>query len=77
MFDNATSYSIYAKDELQVVYMNEGLESQQLFICSGWYMADNGEIVSPEISIVVVNPSTGQSSVVQKKIQVVLVEQEL
>ena len=32
MFDNATSHSIYAKDELQVAQMNKGPGSQQPFL---------------------------------------------
>lgn len=32
MFDNATSHSIYAKDALQVVYMNKGPGNQQPFL---------------------------------------------
>ena len=32
MFDNTTSYFIYAKDELQVTQMNKGLDGQQFFL---------------------------------------------
>lgn len=31
-FDNATSYAIYAKNVLEVTYINKGLGDQQLFL---------------------------------------------
>ena len=71
------SHSIYVKDVLQVAYMNKRLGGQQLFLWPGWYMAHNGEVVSQKISTVIVNPSTGQSYVVQKEIQAVLVKRGL
>ena len=35
MFDNATSHAIYAKNELQVTYMNKGPGGQQPFLQAG------------------------------------------
>ena len=40
-------------------------------------MAYDRKVVSQEMSTVVVNPSIGQSSVMQKEIQAVLVKQRL
>ena len=77
MFDNATSHSIYTKDALQVAHINKGPGGQQPFFRPGLYMAHDGEVVRQEISTVVVNPSTGQSRIVQKEIQTVLVKRRL
>ena len=68
MFDNATSHAIYAKDALQVAQMNKGPGRQQLFLRQGWYAAPDGEIITQEMCLLSENPTTGQSSRVQKEI---------
>ena len=77
MFDNATSHAIYAKDELQVAHMNKGPGGQQPFLRQGWYAAPDGEIITQEMCLISENPTTGQSSRVQKGIQAILVERGL
>ena len=67
-FNNVTSYFIYAKDVLQIIYRNKKLKGQQLLFYCGWYMPYDKEVVSQEISTVVANPSTGQSNLIQKRI---------
>ena len=57
--------------------MNKRPGGQQPYLWPGWYMAHDGDVVSQEMSTVVVNLSTAQSSVMQKKSQAVLVKQEL
>ena len=62
LFDNTTSYSVYAKDILQVKDMNKGAGSQQLRLCNGWFyrhdiqvdqpiefQKDNGQLTQKEI----------------------------
>ncbi len=77
LFDNATSHSIYAQDELQVANRNKGPGGQQLFLRPGWFMGSNQEIVVQKISTVITDPLNGQSTTIQKDIQAVLIEQGL
>lgn len=56
MFDNAISNAIYAKNKLQVMYMNKVLESQQLFLQGWWYKATNEEIVTQKMYLLTKNP---------------------
>ncbi len=77
LFDNSTSYSIYAPDALQVANMNKGPGVQQLFLRPGWFMGSNQETVVQEISTVITDPLIGQSTTIQNGIQAVLVEQML
>ena len=57
--------------------MNKEPGGQQLFLRPGWLMGSNQEIVVQEMSIVITDPLTGQSTTIQKSIQAVLVEQKL
>ena len=75
LFDNATSDSIYAQDEVQVANRNKGPEGQQLFLRPGWLMGSNQEIVVQKISTVITDPLNSQSTTIQKGIQAVLIEQ--
>lgn len=77
LFDNATSHSIYAQDALQVANMNKGLGGQKPFLRPGWFMGPNHEVVVQEMSTVIVDSLTGQSTILQKGIQAVLVERGL
>ena len=45
MFNNATSYSIYAKNVLQVAYMNKVSDGQQLFLWLGLYIDQKRELI--------------------------------
>lgn len=45
IFDNTISHAIYAKDTLQVENINKGSDGQQPFLCLGWYIGANGEII--------------------------------
>lgn len=71
MFDNATSHLIYTKDTLQVAQINKGPEP---FLQPGWYTAYDGNIISKEMSTLVVNSSIGQLNIVQRGIQTILVK---
>ena len=77
MFDNATSHSIYAKDALQVAHMNKGPGGQQPFLRPGWYTNPNGKLITQEMSTTSINPVTGNSTTVQKRIQAILMERGL
>ncbi len=77
LFDNATSHSIYAPDALQVANMNKRPGGQQPFLRPGWFMGSNQEMVVQEMSTVITDPLTGQSTTIQKDIQAVLVERGL
>ena len=77
LFDNVTSHSIYAPDALQVTHMNKGPGGQQLFLRPGWFIGSNQEMVVQEMSTVITDPFTGQSTTIQKGIQAVLVERGL
>lgn len=68
MFDNAIGHSIYAKDALQVARINKRSEGQQPFLWLDWYMAHDRKVISQEMSTMVVNLSTSQSSIMQKGI---------
>ena len=41
LFDNYTSYSVYAKDALQVKDINKGIGGQQPRLRSGWFNYGN------------------------------------
>ncbi len=77
LFDNATSNSIYALDALQVANMNKGPGGQQPFLRPRWFIGSNQEMIVQEMSTVITNPLTGQSTTIQKGIQAVSVERGL
>ena len=62
MFNNATSYAVYAKDALQVTHMNKGPGGQQPFLRAGWYKEVRREIITQEMCTLSENPTTGQSN---------------
>ncbi len=66
LFDNATGYSIYALDALQVANIKKEPGGQQPFLRPRWFMGSNQEVVVQEILIVITDPLTGQSSIIQK-----------
>ena len=72
MFDNATSHAIYAKDALQVAYINKRSDGQQPFLHTSWYRKVEGEIIIEEMCLSSKNPGTSQSTKIQKKIQTIL-----
>ena len=57
--------------------MNKGSSGQQAFLRSGWYEGQNGEIITQVMCLLQTNSATGQSALVQKGIQAVLVERGL
>ena len=67
IFDNATSYAIYAKDPLQVTHMNKSLGDQQFFLQADWYKNINGEIITQQMYMLVLNPTNSQSQKIQNK----------
>lgn len=77
IFDNTISPSINTKGILQVAHMNKRPGKQQLFLCAGWYIIQIREVVSQKMSTMTINHMTGQSTVVQKEIQTILVERKL
>lgn len=68
IFDNVTSHAIYAKDVLQVVFMNKEPNSQQLFICTDGYKRIGGEIIMQEMCLLSKNPELCQLTKIQKVI---------
>ena len=68
MFDNITSYSIYAKDALHITQINKKPSGQQSFFWPGWYTDQKKELIREDMSIVTINFIMGKSSKIQKKI---------
>lgn len=81
LFDNATSHSVFALDALQVDEMNKGTGGQQRFLRNGWYTDTEGNIIQQEMFFwksSLDSSSEQQSRIrVQKRIQIVLKEQNL
>lgn len=68
LFDNATSHSIYALDALQVVHMNKRSGGQQLFLRPEWFIGPNQEVITQQMSTVITDPLTNQSTLREKGI---------
>ena len=68
MFDNATSHSIYAKDALQVAYINKRPDGQQSFLRPDWYPDQKGELIRQDMSTVTMDSVTSKSSTIKKGI---------
>lgn len=64
LFDNAISYSIYAKNVLQITQINKKSRDQHPFLCLNWYIIQSRKLVSQKKSTIVINPITSQSIVV-------------
>lgn len=52
--------------------MNKGPGGQQPFLWPGWFVGPNQDVVDQEMSTMVTNPTTGQSSYIKKCIQAIL-----
>ena len=57
--------------------MNKGPGGQQPFLRPGWYTTPDEELITQDMSTTSINPVTGKSTIVQKGIQVILVERGL
>ena len=49
IFDSATSYAVYAKDVLEIENINKNCSGQKLFLCLGWYIGVDREMITPQI----------------------------
>lgn len=47
LFDNATSYSVFAQNALRITQMNEKTGGQQPWLCNGWFEKDRARIIQP------------------------------
>lgn len=78
LFDNATSHLVFAFDALQVDEINKDTKRQQRFLQNRWYTDCDKNIVQQEMFFWKPNQSPDQSPTrVQKRIQIVLEEQNL
>lgn len=62
IFDNITSYVIYAKNILHITYINKRLKSQQPFLQASWYKKIEGEIIIQKTYILSANLAISQSN---------------
>lgn len=77
LFDNATSHAIYADNALRTTKMNKGEGGQQPLLRDGWYLNDQGLIVSQPMYYIEEDPATGLVQKIPKGIQRVLEERKL
>lgn len=47
LFDNITSYFVYAKDILQIVNINKNLWNKQTYLYNSWYRENNVDKLHP------------------------------
>lgn len=64
LFDNTTSYSIYAPDILQIAQMNKGSEGQKSYFRPEQFVSPNQKMVIQEMLMVITDPITNKSTII-------------